>query len=236
MTRRIGGRILVASTLMLLAAALCTGQENIPGQKQLPLLQDGFLFVPGTWTSYSILDKAKNETYTMKFSALAKETIKGKPYSWLEIEIEMKDTPPVVTSILAEETSQGPGRIEKAIVQVRGMSPFNVPRKYLEGQDQAVGEFKPAHIVRKLENRKIALAGKTIDVLAVEAENDKGEKLTAQVSLQILPITVYQADTAELKMTALDFGGGARTKIEGTPLPFALWIIEQVADALTKKK
>lgn len=236
MKRRIGGRILVASTLLLLAVALCTGQENIPGQKQFPILQDGFHFEPGTWTTYSILDKVKNETYKMKFSALTRETIQGKPYSWLEIEIEMKDAPPVVTSILTEETGQGPGRIEKAIIQIRGMSPFTIPRKYLEGQDQAVGEFTPAHIVRKLENRKITLAGKTIDVLAVEAESDKGEKLTAQVSLQILPIALYEADTADMKMTALDFGGGAKTTIEGMPIPFALWIIEQVADALTKKK
>jgi hypothetical protein len=236
MRRRICGRIIVASVLMLLAAALSNGQENIPGQKKLPILQDGFRFMPGTWTSYSILDKAKNETYTMTIASLTTETIQGKPYSWLEIEVEMKDAPPVVTSILAEETGQGPGRIEKAIVQVRGMSPFTIPRKYLEGQDQTVGEFNPAHIVRKLENRKIILAGKTIDVLAVEAENDKGEKITAQISLQILPIVVYEADTAELKMTALDFGDGAKTKIEGMPLPFALWIIEQVAGGLTKKK
>jgi hypothetical protein len=236
MKNRIGARILAAAVFILIAVSFSAGQENIPGQKQLPLLQDGFHFVPGSWTFYAILDKAKNETYKMKFSTLTRETIQGKPYSWLEIEIEMKDTPPVVTSILAEETGQGPGRIEKAIVQVKGMSPFTVPRKYLEGQDRAVGEFKPAHIVRKLENRKITLAGKTIDVLAVEAENDKGEKLTAQVSLQILPIALYEADTADMKMTALDFGGGAKSRIEGLPLPFALWLIEQVADGLTKKK
>jgi hypothetical protein len=236
MRSRFAGRIIVVSRLLLLAGALSAGQESIPGQKRLPILQDGFRFVPGTWTSYSILDKTKNETYTMTIAALTKETILGKPYSWLEIGVEMKDAPPVVTSILAEETGQGPGRIEKAIVQVQGMSPFTVPRKYLEGQDQTVGEFKPAHIVRKLENRKITLAGKTIDILAVEAENDKGEKLTAQISLQILPIVVYEADTADLKMTALDFGEGAKTKIEGMPLPFALWLIETVANGLTKKK
>jgi hypothetical protein len=236
MRRRFAGRIIVVSTLFLLTGALSAQQENIPGQKKLPILQDGFRFVPGTWTTYSILDKTKNETYTMTIAALTKETIQGKPYSWLEIEIEMKDAPAVVTSILTEETGQGPGRIEKAVVQVRGMSPFTIPRKYLEGQDQTVGEFKPAHIVRKLENRKIILAGKAIDVLAVEAENDKGEKVSAQVSLQILPIVIYEADTVDLKMTALDFGEGAKTKIEGLPLPFALWILEQVASGLTKKK
>jgi hypothetical protein len=236
MNRRISKRAIAASLFVLLAATALPAQQDIPGQKALPLLQDGFHFTPGAWTSYAILDKAKNETYTMRIATLTKETIQGKLYSWLEIGIEMKDTPPVVTSILTEETGQGPGRIEKAVVQVQGMSPFNVPRKYLEGQDQTVGEFKPAHIIRRLQNKKVTLAGKTVDVLAVEAENDKGEKLTAQVSLQILPIVIYEADTAEIKMTALDFGEGAVTKIEGLPLPFALWLIETVANGLTKKK
>jgi hypothetical protein len=211
-------------------------KENVPGQRALPVLKDGFKFIPGTWTAYDVLDKAKNETYRMKIAALAKETVAGKPYSWLEIELEMKDAPSVVTSILAEETQNGPGRIEKAIVQVKGMSPFTVPRKYLEGQGQQVGEFKPAHIVKKLESRKITCAGKTIDTLAVEAEDDKGEKMTAMVSLQILPIALYEAETPDLKMTAADWGAGARTEIEGAPVPFFLWIIEQLATGLTKKK
>ena len=141
-----------------------------------------------------------------------------------------------MASVLVEETGQGPGRIEKAIVQVQGKSPFTVPRKYLEGQDQAVGTFNPAPIVRRLDNKKVTLAGKTIDVLAVEAENDKGEKVNTQISLQILPIVIYEADTADIRMTALDFGDGAVTKIEGIPLPFALWLIETVASGLTKKK
>jgi hypothetical protein len=236
MNRRITKRILAASIFVLLASALLPAQDSIPGQKALPFLQDGFHFTPGTWTSYAILDKAKNETYTMTIASLTKETIQGKLYSWMEIGIEMKDSPSVVTSVLVEETGQGPGRIEKAVVQVQGMSPFTVPRKYLEGQDQAVGEFKPAHIIRKMQNRKVTLAGKAIDVLEVEAENDKGEKVNAQISLQILPIVIYEADTADIKMTALDFGGGAVTKIEGMPLPFALWLIETVANGLTKKK
>jgi hypothetical protein len=236
MNSRIAARTYSAFVLILFTAAVLPAQDNIPGQKALPILQDGFHFTPGTWTSYAILDKVKNETSTMTIATLNKETIQGKLYSWLEIGIEMKDTPPVVTSVLVEETGQGPGRIEKAVVQVQGMSPFNVPRKYLEGQDQAVGEFQPAHIIRKLETRKVTLAGKTIDVLGVEAENDKGEKLTAQISLQILPIVIYEADTTDIKMTALDFGGGAVTRIEGVPLPFALWLIETVANGLTKKK
>jgi hypothetical protein len=233
---RLPGRLIFCSVLMFAAGAAFAQQEGIPGQKRLPFIQGGFKFVPGTWTSYSILDKAKNETYAMKIAALTRETINGKPYSWLEIEIEMKDAPGVVTSILAEETGQGPGRIEKAIVQVSGMSPFTVPRKYLDGPDQTVGEFKPARIVKKMESRKVVCGGKPLDILAVEAETDKGERVTAQISLQLLPIAVYEAETSDIKMTALDFGNGAKTKIDGLPLPFALWLIETVANGLNKKK
>jgi hypothetical protein len=211
-------------------------KESIPGQKALPLIQDSFQFIPGTWAAYDVLDKTKNESYRMTIAALTRETIQGKPYSWLEIEVEMPDAPVVVTSILAEETKNGPGRIEKAVVQVRGMSPFTIPRKYLDGQDQQVGEFSSAHIVRKLENKKITRNGKTVDVTSVEAENDKKEMITATVSLQIPPIALYAAETSDLKMTVDDWGGGAKTKIEGPPIPFALWLIEQVAAGLTKKK
>ena len=195
-----------------------------------------FQFITGSWADYTYFDKQKNELTRIYFSILERETIKNAPYIWMEIEAEMKDTPVVVTRVLVEETNAGPGKIDQAIVQVQGYSPFKVPKKYLEGQDQQVGEFKPAHIVKKLDSRKITQAGKTIDVLAVEAENDKGEKVTAMVSVQILPIALYEAETSDLKMTAVDWGGGARTKIEGEPIPFFLWIIEQAATALTKKK
>jgi len=233
---RFRSTIILGAVLSLFVTAAFAQKENIPGQRSFPVLQDGFKFIPGTWTTYDIFDKTKNESYRMKIAALTKETVAGKSCSWLEIEVEMKDSPPIVTSILAEETPNGPGRIEKAIVQVKGMSPFTIPRKYLEGQDQQVGEFTPAHIVKKLDSRKITHAGKTIDTLAVEAENDKGEIVKAIVSLQILPIALYEAETSDLKMTAADWGTGAKTRIEGTPIPFFFWIIEQVANGLTIKK
>jgi len=236
MRMRVYSTVVLGAVLSLLGSAVFAQQENIPGQRAFPVLQDGFKFIPGTWATYDVFDKTKNESYRMKIAALAKETVAGKPGSWLEIEVEMKDSPAIVTSILAEETPNGPGRIEKAIVQVKGMSPFTIPRKYLEGQDQQVGEFKPAHIVKKLGSGKITRAGKTIDTLSVEAENDKGEKVRAIVSLQILPIALYEAETSDLKMTAADWGAGAKTKIDGVPIPFFLWIIEQVANGLTIKK
>ena len=88
MNRRIAVRTSTAFIFVLFAAAALPAQD-IPGQKALPILQDGFRITPGTWTSYAILDKAKNETYTMTFAALTKETIQGKPSSWLEIGITM---------------------------------------------------------------------------------------------------------------------------------------------------
>lgn len=236
MKTRIIGWILAASVLALVLPASPAQQENVPGQKSFPAIRDSFQFTPGAWAEYNIFDKAKNENYRMWIATLAKETIQGKPYSWLEIEVEMKDSPVVVTSILAEETADGPGRIEKAVVQVKGMSAFNVPKKYLQGQDQEVSQFKPAHVVKKLSGKKITRGDKTIDVLAVEAENEKGEKMTAMVSVQLPPIAICDAETADLKMTAINWGAGAKTKIEGPALPFFLWVIEQAFSAVSVKK
>lgn len=232
-------RILRLSLCLPLAAAMLGGvpaqDQNIPGQKAFPLIQDTFKFVPGSWADYTLFDKAKNETFRMRIAALEKETVKGVPCSWLEIEVEMKDAPLVVTSFLAEETPNGPGRIEKAVVQVAGMSPFSVPKKYLDGPDAQVADFKPAKIVKKLEAKKVVLAGKTIEVLFVEAETEKNETVSAGISLRIPPIAVYQAETSEIKMTLNDWGGEARTRITGPAIPFFLWILEAGANALIKK-
>lgn len=93
MRRQVRSAIVLGAALFLLGSAAFAQQEDIPGQRAFPVLQDGFKFIPGTWTTYDVFDKTKNEAYRMKIAALAKET------------------------------PNGPGRIEKAIVQVKGMSP-----------------------------------------------------------------------------------------------------------------
>jgi len=240
--RKISAGFATFSLALLLLAAFAvpaaaqTSQQKIPGQKSMLLIQDTFKLVPGTWALYDVLDKQKNEPFLMSISVLGKETYKGKDGVWLEIDVQMKDMPRVVTDALVEEAAGPTGEVLKAVVQVEGVSPFKVPEKYLKGADQEVGQFEPAKIVRKLEQKKIDHKGKTVDVLVVEAENSQGEKVTAAVSLQILPIALYAAETDDLKMTVNDWGTGATTKLKGEPVSFTLWLIEMVGKELGKIK
>jgi hypothetical protein len=224
--------------ILILACGLplaLAAQESIPGQRPMMLIKDTFKFVPGSWADYTILDKTKNEAYRMSIAALEEETYKGIPASWLEIEVQMKDMPVVVTKFLAEETEDGPGKVLKAIVQVEGYSPFTVPRKYLEGESQEVGQLEQAQIVKRLESKTIIHKGKKISVLSVEAEDSRGNTTAATVSLDLPPIAIYEAETGDIKMTLNDWGSGAKSKIQGTPISFTFWVIEQIAKGLVKK-
>jgi hypothetical protein len=224
--------------LMLLTLALLSplaaAEDKIPGQRQMPLFKDSFLLVSGSWTEYDYLDKTKNETGRIIFTVLDRIHVKNIPCFWMEIEVEMKGSPAVVTRILAEETKDGPGRIEKAIVQVKGMSPFIVPKKYLKKDTQQVGEFKFVHIVKRLEQRVIQHEGKKIQALRVEAEDAVGAKTTATISLELPPIALYEAESPEFRMTATDWGLDAKSRIKGKPVSFTIWIFTQLINGLVK--
>jgi hypothetical protein len=218
------------------AQAAAQSGQKIPGQKSMLLIQDTFKLVPGTWALYDVLDKEKNEPFLMNIAVLGRETYKGKNGIWLEIEVKMKDMPVVVTDALIDEAAGPSGEVLKAVVQVEGVSPFKVPEKYLKGDGQEVGQFEPAKVVRKLEQKKIVHKGKSVDALVVEAENGQGQKVSATVSLQILPIALYAAETDDLRMTINDWGTGAQTKLKGEPVSMTLWLIEMVGKELGKIK
>lgn len=231
--RRVVPAILLAS---LTAASALSAQDSIPKQASVIVLKDTFQFVPGTWAEYTVFDKEKNEPYRFYIAALKRETVGGQSGIWLEIEAEMKDSPLVITDIFAEETKDGPGKIFKAVIQVKGMSPFIVPKKYLEGEDQAVGTFEAVQIIKRLEQKTIVHKGRTINTLLVEAQDNEGKKTTATVSVQIPPIAIYAAETDAVRMTLNDWGVGAGTRIEGEPIGFTFWLLEQIVNGLVKKK
>ena len=210
--------------------------QDIPAQKSMVIIADTFQFLPGTWADYTIIDKEKNETFRFYFAVLTKKMVKGKPYWWIEIEVETEDNPVVVTRILAEETTNGPGDLKKAIIQVAGYSSFSVPSSFLRGEDAEVGQVRQAHIVRRLEERSITHKGKTVNAFIVEAEDDEGRKMAATVSRELPPIALYSCEDETLRMTINDWGNGAKSKIEGTTIPFFLWVIEQIAAGVDDSK
>ncbi|OGD24634.1 MAG: hypothetical protein A2Y56_06855 [Candidatus Aminicenantes bacterium RBG_13_63_10] len=229
---------IAALVLWLAAGGSLLAEQKVPGQRPLVLIDGVFQFVPGSWARYNILDKQKNETYVLIFSILDQEEKKGKPFSWVEIEVLMKDQPRVVTRVLAEQTDQGPGEIDRAVVQVQGFDPFTVPKKYLKPDktDDNVAQFKPAKIVKKLERQTVGPPGKKVQAWVVEAVTEDGQNIKAVVSEEILPIAIFDVESDQLRMSAQDWGLGAKTKIEGTPVPFWLWLLDQISKGLSEEK
>jgi len=222
-----------------LALAVFVPAQEIPGQKPMVVIAETFQFLPGTWAEYTILDKEKNETYRFHFAVMTKEIVKGIPCWWIEIEVESAANPVVVTRFLAEETPNGPGDLKKAVVQVEGYSPFTIPAGFLRGDDAEVGQVRQAHIVKRLEERSITHAGKTISAVVVEAEDEDARRMTATVSLELPPIALFSCEDETIRMSVNDWGTGATSKIKGPAMPFFLWIMEQVTagteDSKSKK-
>jgi hypothetical protein len=228
-------RYLLLSLLVIQAATAGTAQK-IPGQKPLLIIGDKFQFVAGSWASYQIQDKTKGEQYRMYIAVLERDKKKKPAASWMEIGVESKGNPGVVTRLLAEETPQGPGKMLQVIVQVEGYSPFNVPKKYFQGKNAEVAPTIPTQVLKRLEKRSFTAGNRQVEGWEVEAEGPKGARTRGVVSEEVLPIGVLEAETNDVKMSLQDWGLGARTKIQGTPRAFSLWILEQIAKELGKSK
>mgnify|MGYP005849682951 CR=1 FL=1 len=208
--------------------------KPIPGQRPLLIIEGAFRFVSGSWAAYDIHDKAKKESYRMTVSILERAERKGKPMSWMEIDVAIPDSAGAVTRLLAVETPEGPGEIQEVIVQPRGYPPFRVPRKYFDGKgrDEEVGGVMPARVVKRMDFRRVQRGGREIQVIEVEAEDARGRPLKAQVSEEVAPIGVCRAENDGIRMELADWGTGAKTRIDGAPRSFYLWIFEQIGRGL----
>lgn len=51
---------------------------------------------------------------------------------------------------------------------------------------------------------------------------------------EVAPIGVIMAESPQIGMYLSDWGGGAKSKIEGTPVNFYVWLMMQMGGALTK--
>lgn len=206
---------------------------EIAGQKSVMFIGDAFQFVPGAWASYDVLDKAKNERYRMWIATLEKSS-KRKDASWMEIAVDMAKAPPVVTRFLVLETPKGPGDLLDVVVQMQGYSPFTVPRKYYTGEAREVGDFASAQTLKRVAERTLRLGDRDIKVVDVEALDPDGNTVTATVSEAVLPIGVVVADANGVAMTLTDWGDAAKSRVEGAPMNFYLWLLKQVGAELFK--
>ena len=209
---------------------------EVQGQRPMMIVGDAFQFTPGAWSSYYVHDRAKKEYYRMYIATLERLTRDGKPCSWMEVGVTPEKDPSVVTRFLVEETPKGPGEMLDVIVQVKGYAPFTVPESFYkgEGEDRDVGNFQGAAIAKRIARRVIPLGGRNVNAWDVEAVDAKGSTLGVLVSEEVAPIGVIMAESPLMGMYLSDWGGGAKSRIEGTPVNFYVWLMMQMGGALTK--
>jgi len=221
--------------VLCLAVGVRAPDQTIPGQKQFIVIGDSFRFVEGSWASYTIFEKATHHEYTMRLAILERLVKKGKPLRWMEIAVDMPDQPAVVTRMLVEETFQGPGELTEVIVQVAGYSPFRVPKKYYrDPTNRGVGQVQRAVTKSRLDKCTVGCGGQMASAWQLEAEATDGTALKAVVSEEVPPIGVCFAENADITMGLTARGSDAKTAIHGSPRSFTLWILEQLAEGLTK--
>ena len=231
---RIGGLVVLAVAAVAAMTAATAYGADVEGQRPLMIVGETFRFTPGAWSDYLIHDREKKEYYRMTIATLERFSRDGKPCSWMEIGVTPEKDPPVVTRLLVEETKSGPGEIFEVIVQVRGYEPFTVPESFYKGEEKDVGQFKGAAVARRIDRRVIPVAGRSIQAWDVEAADAAGAVMSALVSEEVAPIGVVMAETPQIDMVLSDWGTGATSKIEGTPVNFYVWLMMQMGGALTK--
>jgi hypothetical protein len=226
-------------TVTIAAACLATAKgqaAEIKGQRPMMIVGDTFQFTPGAWASYFIHDREKKEYYKMYIATLERLNREGKACSWMEVGMTPEKDPAVVTRFLVEETRSGPGEILDVIVQVKGYSPFTVPKSFYSGEatDKDVGNFQGAAVSKRIARRIIPIGGRTVNAWDVETVDAKGSTMDALVSEEIAPIGVIMAESPLFGMYLSDWGGGAKSKMEGTPVNFYVWLMMQMGGALSK--
>ncbi len=224
---------LAVAAVAAMTAATAQGAD-VKGQRPLMIVGDTFRFTPGAWSDYLIHDRAKKEYYRMTVATLERVDRDGKPCSWMEIGVTPEKDPPVVTRFLVEETKTGPGEIHEVIVQVRGYEPFTVPESFYRGEEKDVGKFKGTAVAKRIDRRVISVAGRSVRVWDVEAVDAAGDVTAALVSEEVAPIGVVLAESPQVDMVLADWGTGAKSRIEGTPVNFYVWLMMQMGGALTK--
>jgi hypothetical protein len=170
----------------------------------------------------------------MSISILERERRDWKDCSWIEVEVISENNPEVATKFLAEETREGPGELKEVIVQVKGYAPFTVPKSFYEGADKEVGNFKTAHVARRIEKNTMTYKNTTLSVWKAEVQDPNGKTTDALVSEEVPPIGVVMVDSPEFGMYLDDWGMNAVSKIQGIPMNFYLWLMYQTFEGMGK--
>jgi hypothetical protein len=218
------------ATLVTAGALFAATPEKDPmeGQQPIPMMGDSFQFKPNTWARYSF-KPAGQPSSELEFSILDEVRNRRGNAWWMEIEINSTDTDDVVTRVLLPETEDGPGDALKAIVQIEGYRPFEVPRKYLKPnpkkKTEQVGELATFTPKGEPQAKQFTCNGRTINGTSVEALDAEGRTVKVDLSPEVPPlgiVGIYGEGITTMEL--LDWGTGAETKITGKPVGLWRWV------------
>ncbi|MCB2189535.1 MAG: hypothetical protein KQJ78_24210 [Deltaproteobacteria bacterium] len=229
--------VLPAVLVLWMAAAPASAANDSPVQGQTPMLvvKGSYNFVPGAWADYWVKNLKKGENYDMRICTLERAKYEGQNAVWMEIKVDMKGQPGVITKVLCLETPDGPGQAKEVIVQPQGYDPFTVPASFLAEQGGEAGEvqtFDPKASAKEVTVR-FKKRGTKMKAIKVNGVDDQGRVVEALVSQEIPPLGLIKATTSEIEMTIQDWGLGGKSQIRGEPMNFYVWIAAQVGKALT---
>ena len=212
-------------------------QSVAPKQKPIPCVQGCVQFVPDTWAIYDLHDPQKNTDSRMYFALVNRVAEGSVSGMWFEVEITQKGQPAVVTRFLAEESVGGFGKLLDAIVQVEGYEPFRVPKRYLNVENTDSPQFKmikrqPDAGTNAPPKTTMVLNGRTLHVYDVKGKDENDRPIRAVVTDEVPPLSLVSAETADLTMKLVDWGGGVGSKITGNASSLWWWITKQVGKGL----
>ena len=230
------------ATLRVLAGLVCVSsawaapeQDPMAGQQPIPMMAGEFQFRSGTWARY-LFKPSDQPSSELEFSILDQVKQRRGTAWWMEIDITSQETDDVVTRVLLPETDTGPGDAVKAIVQIKGYRPFEVPRKYLrpspkKADANQVGDFTVYTPTGDPIAKQFTCNGRTINGMTVKALDPEGRPITIDVSPDVPPLGIVAIHSPDVTMDLLDWGDNAKTKISGKPVGLWRWVFGVAVNA-----
>lgn len=225
----------LALLAMTWSAAAWAEEQQIQGQRPIPVVEGAFKLQEGAWATYKIHDLKKNQRSRMYFATLSRVDHEGVRAMWMEIAVKPEGEQLVRTRILAEDTPKGPGRVLEVIVQPEGYDPFYVPQSFFADQGGDTADFEQITPQAKSQAVNITIGKRKFSGWRVIGQDQNGAKVEAVASLSVPPLGLVSSSTADVRMEIDEWGMGAKTLIKGEPVNFYLWLIDQIGKGMAEE-
>jgi len=216
-------------SFFLLVKINCGCCQHLPKQPSIPIINNAFQFINGSWASYIIFDQ-KKFTYSYMDIAIRENEQCSYPHgcAWMELRVQIENQPPVVTRLLVEKSKNGPGKIKKMAVWIKGYKPFWIPDSFLKEEKRP--SFQNQNDYRIVTSKIGKLFGKIIKISKVSF-NGKG---IAYLSPNVPPIGLLILEDPKLNMYLRQFGMERTSWLPEEPVSFNWWIMEQIFKELNE--